>query len=126
MQFVSLFLAFHYRRAVTGFRLVILFFEWVENEVKKRRLKRIGLGILVGTLFGMRGLQSAEAVNNEWWTDTPETLVTGQIKTTDIEDNETIGTLGYETTGMINTPSPPIIKLFRFITKNKIYNDKKR
>lgn len=38
-------------------------------------------------------------------------------------DNETIGTLGYETTGMINTPSPPIRKLFRFITKNKIYND---
>ena len=65
----------------------------MENEVKKRRLKRIGLGILVGTLFGMRGLQSAEAVNNEWWTDTPETLVTGQIKTTDIEDNETIGTV---------------------------------
>ena len=61
--------------------------------MKKRRLKRIGLGILVGTLFGMRGLQSAEAVNNEWWTDTPETLVTGQIKTTDIEDNETIGTV---------------------------------
>lgn len=50
------------------------------------------MGILAGTFLGMGGMKSAEAINNAWWTDTPETLVTGQIKTTDIEDNETIGT----------------------------------
>ena len=64
----------------------------MEIEVKRRRLKSIGLGILAGTFLGMGGMKSAEAINNAWWTDTPETLVTGQIKTTDIEDNETIGT----------------------------------
>ena len=65
----------------------------MEIEVKRRRLKSIGLGILAGTFLGMGGMKSAEAINNAWWTDTPETLVTGQIKTTDIEDNETIGTV---------------------------------
>lgn len=38
-------------------------------------------------------------------------------------DDETIGALGYESTNNVGTSSQPLRKLFRFITKNKIYND---
>lgn len=38
-------------------------------------------------------------------------------------DDETIGTLGYESTNTMGIGGQPIRKVFRFITKNKIYND---
>lgn len=38
-------------------------------------------------------------------------------------DSETIGCLGYDSAGMFNSDTQPIRKVFKFITKNKIYND---